>query len=219
MQPAKTEHTLGEWRFTFEEGGLSSTADIENIAQNANLFRPPNIIFGKNYCLIEHARPFSLRFDSREALKYINYETREKTFYSSTQEPVPNGISYIPPKLQIKHAEKWKAMEVSDKIEITQINESSDSFFVTPFKGLVGGNFKIERVEESVIPVHKLGPENEIKFYKQGSFYEDELDDNGLIQYEYKFRAMASSWFALIRCYVRVDDVVIIILDTRLYWE
>lgn len=30
---------------------------------------------------------------------------------------------------------------------------------------------------------------------------------------------MSDSWFALIRCYVRVDEVVIIILDTRIYWE
>lgn len=70
-----------------------------------------------------------------------------------------------------------------------------------------------------MIPLHKLGQENKIIFYKQGSIYEDELDDNGLIQYEYKFRSMASSWFGLIRCYVRVDDVIVMILDTRLYWE
>jgi hypothetical protein len=27
------------------------------------------------------------------------------------------------------------------------------------------------------------------------------------------------NWFALIRCYVRVDDVHVMILDTRVYWE
>ena len=26
------------------------------------------------------------------------------------------------------------------------------------------------------------------------------------------------NWFVLIRCYVRVDEVVVMILDTRLYW-
>lgn len=90
---------------------------------------------------------------------------------------------------------------------------------MSPFKGHVGGDAHIERVEESVIPLDKLGPQNEIKFYHQGSLYEDELDDNGLIQYEYKFRCMQENWFGLIRCYVRVDDVIIMILDTRIYWE
>ena len=30
---------------------------------------------------------------------------------------------------------------------------------------------------------------------------------------------MEESWFALIRMYARVDDVAVIILDTRIYWE
>ena len=30
---------------------------------------------------------------------------------------------------------------------------------------------------------------------------------------------MTENWFGLIRCYVRVDDVIIMILDTRIYWE
>jgi type 2A phosphatase activator TIP41 len=70
-----------------------------------------------------------------------------------------------------------------------------------------------------VIPVEKLGPSNPVIFYQQGSFYEDELDDNGLIQYEYKFRAMATCWFGLIRNYARVDEVTVQIYDTRIYWE
>lgn len=30
---------------------------------------------------------------------------------------------------------------------------------------------------------------------------------------------MKSSFFALIRCYARIDEVAVLILDTRLYWE
>lgn len=67
--------------------------------------------------------------------------------------------------------------------------------------------------------MHKLGPENPIVDYFQGSMYEDELDDNGLIQYEYKFRTMANSWFGLIRNYARIDEVAVLIYDTRIYWE
>jgi len=29
---------------------------------------------------------------------------------------------------------------------------------------------------------------------------------------------MKNSWFGLIRCYVRVDEVIVMILDTRIYW-
>lgn len=74
-------------------------------------------------------------------------------------------------------------------------------------------------MKDNVIPVDKLGPSNPIVFYQQGTLYEDELDDNGHIQYEYKVRTMANSWFALIRMYGRIDSVAIVIYDTRLYWE
>lgn len=30
---------------------------------------------------------------------------------------------------------------------------------------------------------------------------------------------MATSWFALIRNYARIDDVAVLVYDTRLYWE
>lgn len=58
-----------------------------------------------------------------------------------------------------------------------------------------------------------------MKFYHEGCLYEDELDDNGVSVYEYKFRHMKDSWFALIRSYLRVDEVGVYVLDVRLYWE
>jgi hypothetical protein len=30
---------------------------------------------------------------------------------------------------------------------------------------------------------------------------------------------MKNSWFGLIRCYGRIDEVAVLILDTRVYWE
>jgi hypothetical protein len=39
------------------------------------------------------------------------------------------------------------------------------------------------------------------------------------VLYDYKFRSMKSSWFGLIRMYARIDDVAILIIDTRIYWE
>jgi len=49
--------------------------------------------------------------------------------------------------------------------------------------------------------------------------YEDELGDNGSVSTEVRFRTMKDCWFALIRHYMRVDDVVIRIYDTRLFHD
>jgi hypothetical protein len=86
---------------------------------------------------------------------------------------LPNTISYLPEKLFVKHAEHWKQIEKPKDIEITEIHESSDSFFLSSFKGHLEGEVKVERVNESVIPLEKLGPNNPITFYFQGSMYED----------------------------------------------
>lgn len=90
----------------------------------------------------------------------------------------------------VKHAAQWKNLKKPADIEITPLEASSCSFFISSFKGQLSANSKIQRVNEDVIPAHKLGPENPIKFYHQGSIYEDELDDNGLCHYDYKFRSM-----------------------------
>lgn len=54
----------------------------------------------------------SIIFNAREALRFINYEVREKNYYPlGSAEGQINTISYIPPKLFVKHAEHWKSLE------------------------------------------------------------------------------------------------------------
>ena len=55
--------------------------------------------------------------------------------------------------------------------------------------------------------------------------WEDDLGDNGLTMsdfrffFNFRFRCMEDSFFALLRQYTRVDDVIIRIFDTRIYHE
>lgn len=75
---------MNDWLFSFSESGLSSTGEIEAIAEQCNLFRPPTIIFGLNYCKIKHrTKGFQLLFNAEEALKFINYEHRKNNYYAA----------------------------------------------------------------------------------------------------------------------------------------
>lgn len=49
--------------------------------------------------------------------------------------------------------------------------------------------------------------------------WEDELDDNGETKSEFRFRTMKDCFFGLIRFYLRLDDVIIRIYDTRIYHD
>lgn len=49
--------------------------------------------------------------------------------------------------------------------------------------------------------------------------WEDELGDNGDTSSEFRFRVMKDCFFGLIRHYLRLDDVMIRIYDTRIYHD
>merc|ERR1711972_1194383 len=47
--------------------------------------------------------------------------------------------------------------------------------------------------------------------------YEDELDDNGQAQLRLRFRLMKDCFFILLRFYLRLDNVLVRLVETRLY--
>ena len=56
-------------------------------------------------------------------------------------------------------------------------------------------------------------------FFDEVVLYEDELDDNGCAKLSVKLRVMPSGFFILQRFYLRVDQTLIRVFDTRIYFE
>ncbi len=71
------------------------------------------------------------------------------------------------------------------------------------------------------IPVERLGPSSgePILFYDDIVLFEDELADNGSSIVNVKVRVMPSGFLVLQRFFLRVDDVVFRVFDTRLYCQ
>jgi type 2A phosphatase activator TIP41 len=67
------------------------------------------------------------------------------------------------------------------------------------------------------IPVSMLGVDNLIKHYGEVLLYEDELGDKGFSKVNVRFRIMENCFLVLLRSYVRVDHVLVRILDTRIF--
>lgn len=69
------------------------------------------------------------------------------------------------------------------------------------------------------IPVERLGPSSgePILFYDDLVLFEDELGDNGSSMLGVKVRVMPSGFLILQRFFLRVDDVVFRLFDTRMY--
>ncbi|EPQ28384.1 uncharacterized protein PFL1_04211 [Pseudozyma flocculosa PF-1] len=71
------------------------------------------------------------------------------------------------------------------------------------------------------IPVERLGPSSgePILFYEDIVLYEDELADNGSSMVNVKVRVMPSGFLVLQRFFLRVDEVLFRVFDTRFYCQ
>ncbi|GFY90036.1 TIP41-like family protein [Actinidia rufa] len=67
------------------------------------------------------------------------------------------------------------------------------------------------------IDVAALASKEPILFYDEVILYEDELADNGVSLLTVKVRVMPTSWFLLLRFWLRVDGVLMRLRDTRMY--
>ncbi|XP_051912639.1 TIP41-like protein, partial [Hippocampus zosterae] len=97
-------------------------------------------------------------------------------------------------EVKTKHYAAWKDKAVDPSIELAEVKQVGDSFLATPYRGQFAG------LKATVVVL-----------------FEDELDDNGFCRLELRFRVMGDSFFGLLRYFLRVDDVVIRLYDTRFY--
>lgn len=78
------------------------------------------------------------------------------------------------------------------------------------------GEIKVEETQEA-IPIERLGRENPIIHFGEIYQYEDDLGDQGYALCFTRYRVMADCYFALLRYYLRVDEVLVRIFDTRIF--
>lgn len=93
-----------------------------------------------------------------------------------------------------------------------------DWSYTTDYKGTVSAPtaFKFQEYTGS-LPLDQLKRPDPILFYDEVILYEDELADNGISTLSCKIRVMPSCLLVLMRFFMRLDNVLIRLRDTRLY--
>jgi len=189
---------------------------------------------------------FVYRISPADSLSYCNFEKVNKCYLESYDKTNQlDVVNVTPSELKIKASEFWKHKKVDDKTDVKILEKISDWTYSTPYKGTVGNNDKKKDISADIsislgnividkdkstqlpylevttedIPVGNLGPSNPILYYNDIILFEDELGDCGLSQSSFRFRVMKDCLFGLLRYYLRVDDVIIRIYDTRFYHE
>ena len=221
---------------------LLNTPQIAELSERLPGIKLPEMIHGAaRVMMVDYEACFAYEFNAMDALRYCGFNTRRENLYTEGVLK-SDHILYVPSEVQVCMAEKWKGRtlpkdsifkeegkEEMAAIEVAHLYQS-DWTYSTPYRGLLKGlptpdGFAplplhvVVGLTDEPIPLDKLGPENPAIWGAAIDFFEDELDDSGQSKCYIRIRAMKDCWYALLRSYVRVDGVLVRILDTRIYHE
>lgn len=164
-------------------------------ANSLELPHLPEMVFPDNILSLKHTNGGQIEFNALDALKKVS-----------------NGR--LP--LKVACSDAWK--ESRPAILLEEKIKPFDWTFSTDYKGTLSGNYRIETTEER-INIERLKEKEKILYYEELMLYEDELHDNGIASCVVKIRVMPSSFFVLLRFFLRVDNVMVRVNDTRVYHD
>lgn len=160
------------------------------------------MIFGDNLVSITH-NPSGWRIDftAEAALDAVD-KTGERMLrvayageWSSSREKTSAGISEVVKPYDWSYSTSYQGTETAP----------------SPEKALVAGD------DTPAIPLELLKRRDPILFADEVVLYESELDDNGISIVSVKVRVMERRMLLLCRLFMRLDNVVVRVRDTRVY--
>lgn len=228
-----SEHQGGRWKLSLTKLGLLNSLQHEALSQELEGVKLPDMIFGNSsLVLINEDCGLRYEFNAKEALRLCLFSEREARLYQDG--PLnETHIHYIPSQVKVSAAVHWegKTMPVGlfesgsdERVPIPNSSlYSSDWTYTTPYKGTVTSLHEGQplptafEVTDEEIPIARLGRDNPILWGGEIVLFEDELDDCGSSRCFLRVRAMADCFFIMYRHYLRVDDVIVRLCDTRLF--
>ena len=102
---------------------------------------------------------------------------------------------------------------------ITEVVKPFDWSYSTDYKGTVPKSTPPFQPSEKPIPLELLKQPDPIIFFDEVMLYEDEMADNGITLLSCKVRVMPARLLLLCRFFMRLDNVLVRIRDTRIYVE
>ncbi|KAG2456495.1 TIP41-like protein isoform X1 [Polypterus senegalus] len=190
---------FGPWTVKAVKTHIMKSKDIERLADEMQMASLPEMLFGDNVLRIQHKDSFGIEFNAKDALQCVN----------NLQDSV-----------KVACAQEWQESR-SDCEHSKEVVKRYDWTFTTDYKGtLLGDELKLKVIPTSDrIDMEKLKTREQIVFFEEVLLFEDELHDHGVSMLNVKIRVMPSSFFILMRFFLRVDGVLIRMNDTRLYHE
>ncbi|KAG9201999.1 hypothetical protein G6514_005195 [Epicoccum nigrum] len=162
---------------------------------------PPEMIFGDNLARIDHTQSgWFIEFNAFDALDRVD-KTGERMF-------------------KVAYSKEWQQNRQKQFDDIKEVVKPFDWSYSTDYKGTTPPP-PAPKLEPTTtpIPLALLRRPDPINFFDEVVLYEDELADNGIAMLSCKIRVMPARLLLLVRFFMRLDDVVFRIRDTRVFVE
>lgn len=203
LSAATTSHVQNRFRISTRKLPISKAAPIDALTEKLGI-PVPEMIFGDNLVSITHLpTDWSIAFTTPEALDAV--DKTEKNM------------------LKVAYARDWESTREGTTQKIKEVVKPYDWSYSTTYAGSVNpgrasstgaGAFQ---PTEKKIPLELLKRRDPILFFDEVVLYESELDDNGISIYSAKLRVHEKRMLLLCRLFMRLDNVIVRIRDTRIY--
>uniref|UniRef100_A0A1A7YP32 TIP41-like protein n=1 Tax=Iconisemion striatum TaxID=60296 RepID=A0A1A7YP32_9TELE len=199
FKSSKKNFTFGSWNVTVAKTHIMKSKDIERLGEELNMPSLPEMLFGDNVLRIQHTEGYGIEFNALDALRRVNN---------------------MEDSVKVACAQEWQESRADSEIS-KEVLKPFDWTYTTDYRGtLIGEGLQIKVTKTTErIDMEKLKAREHIMFFDEVLLFEDELHDHGVSMISVKIRVMPTSFFLLLRFFLRVDGVLIRINDTRLYYE
>ncbi|XP_017042024.1 TIP41-like protein isoform X2 [Drosophila ficusphila] len=208
----REEIQFHDWRISYEKSHILKSScklgtaeccpkdapevcDLCHYQQSLELPHLPDMVFHKNRLLLKHKNGAVLEFRPMDALALVD-----------------NGKQ----PLEVACAQEWRETRSEQTRE--EKFKPFDWTFTSTYQGTMNDKVRSESTEQTLNKFKLMQREN-IIFYHDLTLFEDELHDHGISVMSVRIRVMPSGFFVLLRHFLRVDNVLIRMHDTRFHHE
>ncbi|CAK7263812.1 Tap42 interacting protein [Sporothrix epigloea] len=242
LAQATRTHVQGQWEISSRKLPISRAAAIDELTERISI-PVPEMIFGDNQVALRHLPSgWAIRFDAGDALDVVDKTGQgllqvayASEWASSREMGSVEGIRGVRP-YDWSYSTPYKGTEQAvDGLDQDSPREASSAAKAPSTNGTLPPlppppSFSSSSPSSSSLPI-RLTPattttslpldllrrRDPIVFNDDVILYESELDDNGISVLRVKVRAMPQRLLLLSRFYLRLDNVLVRVRDTRVY--
>jgi len=198
---SNNEIEIAGWKISCAKEPILNSEALESLGKELQMHLP-EMVFGHSFLRLQHQGGVCLEFNAKDALTGVDKSAA-----------LPK-VAYAQQWLQSKHS--------AGTLQETPTLDY-DWTFSTDYKGTLSTHTD-EHQEVGIcssgseqIDLDQLKRPDPILFFCEILLFEDELADNGISTLSVKLRVMPTCFFALLRFWLRIDNVLFRFRDTRIY--